>query len=106
LELTFANMRNVPMLQAVDLLVFELRRYYVNLRMAPHVRMRRAARKLRDDRTAIGSGREQSTAAHAGGTFLGTALTALRGMVREYSGNSVVPSNPPVFHKGVVGTQN
>jgi hypothetical protein len=39
-ELTFANMRNVPMLQAVDLLAFELRRYYVNLRKVPHVPMR------------------------------------------------------------------
>lgn len=39
-DLTFADMRNVPMLQAADLLAFELRRYYVNLRKAPHIPMR------------------------------------------------------------------
>jgi hypothetical protein len=38
--LTFANMREVPMLQAADLLAFELRRYYINLRKAPDVPMR------------------------------------------------------------------
>jgi hypothetical protein len=38
--LTLANMRDVPMLQAADLLAYELRRYYSNLRNAPHVPMR------------------------------------------------------------------
>ena len=38
--MTFANMREVQMLQAADLLAFELRRYYSNLRKAPDVPMR------------------------------------------------------------------
>lgn len=38
--LTFQNMRDVPMLQAADLLAFELRRYYVNLRNRPDLPMR------------------------------------------------------------------
>jgi len=53
-SLTFADMRHVPGLQAADLLAFELRRHYHNLRTRPDIRMRMALARILIQQRAYG----------------------------------------------------